>query len=249
MESSAVTARGITKRVGDVVALDEMDLDVAAGQVHGLVGPNGAGKTTLLGLLLGLAVADRGRLEILGPAGWRRCCLGLPGHAARRCERYSASASPTSACSARCWTAVSVSISSAPQSTSSALRSLCSASASRSSASRSRRLVARSRRSAARSRESACPSRWSASGSERPRCARSAAARARAWAARSRSSAACSGCCHCSAATALRRRAATRCCCARSRARPYGCTVGVHVRRIQFTSRPVAFTQFEVGHG
>jgi ABC-2 type transport system ATP-binding protein len=66
----AVTARGITKSFGDVVALDEVDLDVAAGQVHGLVGPNGAGKTTLLGLLLGLAVADRGRLEILGtPVG------------------------------------------------------------------------------------------------------------------------------------------------------------------------------------
>jgi ABC-2 type transport system ATP-binding protein len=43
---------------------------VAQGQIHGLVGPNGAGKTTLLGLLLGLAVADGGRLEILGtPVG------------------------------------------------------------------------------------------------------------------------------------------------------------------------------------
>nr|WP_241825366.1 ATP-binding cassette domain-containing protein [Micromonospora sp. CB01531] len=39
---------------------------MAQGQIHGLVGPNGAGKTTLLGLLLGLAVADSGRLEILG---------------------------------------------------------------------------------------------------------------------------------------------------------------------------------------
>ncbi|WP_248965603.1 ABC transporter ATP-binding protein [Sphaerisporangium perillae] len=48
-----------------MVALDGVDLDVASGQVHGLVGPNGAGKTTLLGLLLGLAVADSGRLEIL----------------------------------------------------------------------------------------------------------------------------------------------------------------------------------------
>jgi ABC-2 type transport system ATP-binding protein len=68
--SSTVTARGITKCFGDVVALDELDLDVADGQVHGLVGPNGAGKTTLLGLLLGLAVADQGRLEILGsPVG------------------------------------------------------------------------------------------------------------------------------------------------------------------------------------
>ncbi|TQS19235.1 ABC transporter ATP-binding protein [Microbispora sp. KK1-11] len=66
----AVRAREITKSFGDVVALDGVDLDVARGQVHGLVGPNGAGKTTLLGLLLGLAVADGGRLEILGtPVG------------------------------------------------------------------------------------------------------------------------------------------------------------------------------------
>lgn len=62
----AVRARGITKCFGEVVALDGVDLDVTQGQIHGLVGPNGAGKTTLLGLLLGLAVADGGRLEILG---------------------------------------------------------------------------------------------------------------------------------------------------------------------------------------
>jgi ABC-2 type transport system ATP-binding protein len=62
----AVRARGITKSFGDVVALDGVDLDVTRGRIHGLVGPNGAGKTTLLGLLLGLAVADAGRLEILG---------------------------------------------------------------------------------------------------------------------------------------------------------------------------------------
>ncbi|MEV6608506.1 ABC transporter ATP-binding protein [Kutzneria sp. NPDC051319] len=68
--SLAVRARGITKCFGDVVALDGMDLDVAQGQIHGLVGPNGAGKTTLLGLLLSLAVADEGSLEILGaPVG------------------------------------------------------------------------------------------------------------------------------------------------------------------------------------
>jgi ABC-2 type transport system ATP-binding protein len=62
----AVRARGITKEFGDVIALDGIDLDVAPGQIHGLVGPNGAGKTTLLGLLLGLAVADGGTLEVLG---------------------------------------------------------------------------------------------------------------------------------------------------------------------------------------
>ncbi|GAA1645904.1 ABC transporter ATP-binding protein [Kribbella alba] len=66
----AVRARGISKSFGDVVALDGIDLDVPQGQIHGLVGPNGAGKTTLLGLLLGLAVADSGSLEILGtPVG------------------------------------------------------------------------------------------------------------------------------------------------------------------------------------
>ncbi len=62
----AVRARGIRKSFADVLALDGVDLDVAEGEVHGLVGPNGAGKTTLLGLLLGLAVADSGDLEILG---------------------------------------------------------------------------------------------------------------------------------------------------------------------------------------
>jgi ABC-2 type transport system ATP-binding protein len=71
MESAlAVRARGITRCFGDVVALDGIDLDVAQGQIHGLVGPNGAGKTTLLGLLLGLSAADGGVLEILGtPVG------------------------------------------------------------------------------------------------------------------------------------------------------------------------------------
>lgn len=62
----AIRARGISKHYGEVVALDGVELDVPAGQVHGLVGPNGAGKTTLLGLLLGLAVPDVGDLEVLG---------------------------------------------------------------------------------------------------------------------------------------------------------------------------------------
>jgi ABC-2 type transport system ATP-binding protein len=77
MESAlAVRARRITECFADVVALDGIDLDVAPGQIHGLVGPNGAGKTTLLGLLLGLAVADGGSLEILGTPVGR--ALALP---------------------------------------------------------------------------------------------------------------------------------------------------------------------------
>ncbi|MGC5166587.1 ABC transporter ATP-binding protein [Luteimicrobium sp. DT211] len=76
MTSPAVRARGLTKCFGEVIALSGVDLDVPAGQVHGLVGPNGAGKTTLLGLLLGLAVADEGSLQILGEPVGR--VLGVP---------------------------------------------------------------------------------------------------------------------------------------------------------------------------
>ncbi|MFE6054229.1 ABC transporter ATP-binding protein [Kitasatospora sp. NPDC056446] len=66
----AVRARGLTKCFGEVVALDGVDLELVPGRIHGLAGPNGAGKTTLLGLLLGLAVADGGELEVLGrPVG------------------------------------------------------------------------------------------------------------------------------------------------------------------------------------
>ncbi|WP_031065741.1 ABC transporter ATP-binding protein [Streptomyces sp. NRRL WC-3742] len=66
----AVRARGLTKCFGDVIALDDIELTLAPGRIHGLAGPNGAGKTTLLGLLLGLAVADGGELEVMGrPVG------------------------------------------------------------------------------------------------------------------------------------------------------------------------------------
>ena len=74
---AAVRARSITKTFGGVIALEGVDLDVGAGQIHGLVGPNGAGKTTLLGLLLGLVAADGGRLEILGTPVGR--ALAVPG--------------------------------------------------------------------------------------------------------------------------------------------------------------------------
>jgi ABC-2 type transport system ATP-binding protein len=74
-EGLAVRARAISKSFGEVVALDRVDLDIAEGEVHGLVGPNGAGKTTLLGLLLGLAQADDGDLEILGSPVRRKLAL------------------------------------------------------------------------------------------------------------------------------------------------------------------------------
>ena len=50
----AINARGLTKRYGDTLALDRLDLAIAPGEVYGYLGPNGAGKTTTIRLMLGL---------------------------------------------------------------------------------------------------------------------------------------------------------------------------------------------------
>lgn len=55
---------GVTKRYGDVVALDGLDLDVRPGEVLGLLGPNGAGKTTVVNLIAGLRHADGGAVRL-----------------------------------------------------------------------------------------------------------------------------------------------------------------------------------------
>jgi len=61
-----ITARGVTKSFGAVVALDALDLEVPGGQVVGFLGPNGAGKSTTIRILLDLARADRGEVRVLG---------------------------------------------------------------------------------------------------------------------------------------------------------------------------------------
>ncbi len=58
--------RGISKRFGDVQALDGVDLVVREGDIHALVGENGAGKTTLMNILYGLYRADAGTISIKG---------------------------------------------------------------------------------------------------------------------------------------------------------------------------------------
>ncbi|HLJ80072.1 MAG TPA: ABC transporter ATP-binding protein [Ktedonobacterales bacterium] len=63
---TAVSCRSLTKRYGDVLALDALTLDVPAGAVFGILGPNGAGKTTLLRLLTGLAHPTAGEATVAG---------------------------------------------------------------------------------------------------------------------------------------------------------------------------------------
>jgi ABC-2 type transport system ATP-binding protein len=62
---------GLTKRFGRTVALDGLDLEVRAGEVHAFLGPNGAGKTTTIRILLGLLKADQGQAMLLGGDPWR----------------------------------------------------------------------------------------------------------------------------------------------------------------------------------
>jgi ABC-2 type transport system ATP-binding protein len=62
----AIEVRGLTKRYGDVVAIDALDLSVPAGSVFGFLGPNGAGKTTTLRLLTGLCRPTSGSATVAG---------------------------------------------------------------------------------------------------------------------------------------------------------------------------------------
>jgi ABC-type multidrug transport system ATPase subunit len=64
--SAAIETRSLTRRFGDFVALDGLDLTVARGEIFGLLGPNAAGKSTAIRLLAGILRADSGAAQILG---------------------------------------------------------------------------------------------------------------------------------------------------------------------------------------
>ncbi|MFB6955625.1 ATP-binding cassette domain-containing protein [Streptomyces sp. NPDC056309] len=66
----AIEVSGLHKSFGGTRALDGLDLNVAAGEVHGFLGPNGAGKSTTIRVLLGLLRADSGATRVLGRDPW-----------------------------------------------------------------------------------------------------------------------------------------------------------------------------------
>lgn len=63
---TVLAARGITKRFPGVLANDEIDFEIKAGEIHAILGENGAGKTTLMNILFGLQQPDAGELYLYG---------------------------------------------------------------------------------------------------------------------------------------------------------------------------------------
>ena len=66
MQEIAIKTEKLTRRFGALTAVDEMDLQVVAGQFFGFLGPNGAGKSTTIKMLTGLLAPTAGRMELLG---------------------------------------------------------------------------------------------------------------------------------------------------------------------------------------
>src|SRR5436190_16925731 len=66
MPEIAIRTQRLTRRFGNLTAVDGVDLQVAAGQFYGFLGPNGAGKSTTIKMLTGLLAPTAGRMQILG---------------------------------------------------------------------------------------------------------------------------------------------------------------------------------------
>ena len=62
----AIRARGLTRRFGELVAVDHVDLDVPKACVYGFLGPNGSGKSTTIRMLCGLLTPTSGEIQVLG---------------------------------------------------------------------------------------------------------------------------------------------------------------------------------------
>ena len=66
MDAPAITTQSLTRRFGELNAVEDVNLRVAPGQFFGFLGPNGAGKSTTIKMLTGLLAPSSGRIEILG---------------------------------------------------------------------------------------------------------------------------------------------------------------------------------------
>ncbi len=66
--TAVIEARGLTRRFGEVTAVDRIDLDVAPGTIYGFLGPNGSGKTTTIRMLTGLLTPSEGTVRVLDHA-------------------------------------------------------------------------------------------------------------------------------------------------------------------------------------
>ncbi len=66
MDAPAISTENLTRRFGELVAVQDVNLQVAPGQFFGFLGPNGAGKSTTIKMLTGLLAPSSGRMQILG---------------------------------------------------------------------------------------------------------------------------------------------------------------------------------------
>src|SRR6202789_4007333 len=73
-----IVTRGLTKRYGRLLVVDQVDLDVREGDRYGFLGPNGSGKTTVIRMLLGLVYASSGEIRVLGERMPARAARVLP---------------------------------------------------------------------------------------------------------------------------------------------------------------------------
>ncbi len=73
-----IVTRGLTKRYGPLLVVDQVDLDVREGDRYGFLGPNGSGKTTVVRMLLGLVYATSGEITVLGQPVPKRDAQVLP---------------------------------------------------------------------------------------------------------------------------------------------------------------------------
>lgn len=90
MSADAVVFDRVSRRYGDVEAVTDLSMSIAAGQMFGLIGPDGAGKTTTIRMMCGLLPADAGTIRVLGldPVRAHRALTGAVGYLSQRFSLY-----------------------------------------------------------------------------------------------------------------------------------------------------------------